>query len=142
MKLYADEPGHTTVRSLDALIVSSLARVECAPALWRKERLGELSAADAELLVAAFEADYFGTGDEEPALAAVAIRPALLDEAAALTGSHGPRAYDAVQLASALAARRADPGCTRFACFADELRAAAARSVFAPIPPSRLGVRF
>jgi hypothetical protein len=39
--------------------------------LWRKERLGELSAADAELLVAAFEADYFGTGDEEPAFAAV-----------------------------------------------------------------------
>lgn len=134
MKLYADEPGHAAVRSLDALIVSSLARVEMPAALWRKERLGQLSAADAELLVAAFEADYFGTADEEPAFAAVAIRPALLDEAAALTGSHGLRGYDAVQLASALAARRADPGCTRFACFDDELRAAAARSGFAPIP--------
>jgi hypothetical protein len=41
------------------------------------------------------------------------------------------RAYDAVQLASALAARAANPGCREFACFDEGLRAAAAREGFA-----------
>jgi hypothetical protein len=62
------------VRALEAVIVSAIARVEVPAALWRKERLGELDAAQAEVLVQAF------------------------------------------------------------ACFADELRAAAARSGFALVP--------
>ena len=134
MKLYADEPGHAMVRRLRSLIVSSIARVEVPAALWRKERLGELQTADAEVLVAAFEADYHGTDREEPVLAAVALAPAVLESAAQVTATHSLRAYDAVQLASALAARKADPGCTEFACFDDDLRAAAARSGFSLIP--------
>jgi predicted nucleic acid-binding protein len=108
--------------------------VEVPAALWRKERVGELQSADAEVLVAAFEADYHGTGGEAPAFAAVVLVPGVLETAAQLTGTHALRAYDAVQLASALAAREADPGCTEFACFDDELRAAAARSGFSLIP--------
>ena len=134
MKLYADEPGHPMVRRLRSVIVSSIARVEVPAALWRKERLGELQSADAEVLVAVFEADYDGTDREAAVFAAVALAPAVLETAAQVTATHALRAYDSVQLASALAAREADPGCTEFACFDDDLRAAAARSGFRLIP--------
>jgi predicted nucleic acid-binding protein len=134
VKLYADEPGHATVRRLRSLIVSAIARVEVPAALWRKERLGELQSADAEVLVAAFAADYDGADREAPLFAAVALTPAVLETAAQVTAAHALRAYDAVQLASALAARDADPGCTAFACLDDELRAAAARSGFGLVP--------
>ncbi len=134
VKLYADEPGHEIVRALDALIVSAIARVEVPAALWRKERLGELDVAQAETLVAAFEADFLGTADESPPYAAVASAPAVLESAAQLTATHGLRPYDAIQLASGLAAAGADPQCEAFACFDDELRAAAARSGFVLVP--------
>jgi uncharacterized protein len=122
------------VRRLQSVIVSSIARVEVPAALWRKERLGELQSADAEVLVAAFEADYHGTDREPAVFAAVALAPAVLETAAQVTATHALGAYDAVQLASALAAREADPGCTEFACFDADLRAAAARSGLRPIP--------
>lgn len=134
MKLYADEPEHATVRRLQSVIVSAIARVEVPAALWRKERLGELQSADAEVLAAAFEADYHGTDGEAPAFAAVALASAVVETAAQVTATHALRAYDAVQLASALAAREADPGCTEFVCYGDDLRAAAARSGFSLIP--------
>jgi uncharacterized protein len=134
VKLYADEPGHATVRRLRSVIVSSIARVEVPAALWRKERLGELQSADAKVLVAAFEADYDGTDREAPVFAAVALAPAVLESAAQVTATQALRAYDAVQLASALAAREADPGCTEFASFNDDIRAAAARTGFSLIP--------
>jgi predicted nucleic acid-binding protein len=60
VKLYADEAGHEQVRSLVSIAVAQLARVEVPAALWRKQRMGELSAGDARLLTADFEADYFG----------------------------------------------------------------------------------
>jgi predicted nucleic acid-binding protein len=108
--------------------------VEVAAAIWRKERMGELESADAEVLAAAFEAHWFGTEEAPPRFAAIGLRPDLLDGAAALTAAQGLRAYDAVQLASALAAREADPDCREFACFDDELRPAAARTGFALVP--------
>ena len=86
------------------------------------------------MLVAAFEADYPGTAEEPPLFAAVAIGPALLEEADALTAAHVRRAYDAVQLASALIAREADPTCRQFDCFDEQLRAAAPSSGYAPVP--------
>jgi uncharacterized protein len=135
VKLYADEPGHSAVRKLRSLIVSSIARVEVPAALWRKERLGELQTTDADVLVTAFEADYHGTGDDAPTFAAVALGHGVLESAAQITATQALRAYDAVQLASALAARDADPGCTDFACYDGDLRAAAARSGFGLVPP-------
>ena len=97
--------------------------------------MGELSANDARLLTADFEADYFGTDSEPPRFAAVAAAGSVLDEAARLCASHGLRAYDAVQLSSALAVRRVDDGCTEFAAFDRPLRAAAATEGFALVPP-------
>lgn len=115
-------------------MVSAIARVEVPAALWRKQRLGDLDGGDAEVLVSAFEADYRGGPGERPAFAAVALTTAVLEAAAEVAASHGLRAYDAVQLSSALAARDADPSCTRFACFDAVLRDAAARAGFSLLP--------
>lgn len=134
VKLYADEAGHEQVRELASIAVAQLARVEVPAALWRKQRMGELSAGDARLLTADFEADYFGTDSEPPRFAAVVVAGSLLDEAARLTASHGLRAYDAVQLSTALAVRRVDESCTKFAAFDRSLRTAAATEGFELMP--------
>lgn len=134
VKLYADENGYQLVRDMAGTAVAQLARVEVPAALWRKQRMGELSADDARLLTADFEADYFGTDSELPRFAAVAATGRLLDEAARLCASHGLRAYDAVQLSSALAVRRVDGSCRTFAAFERSLRTAAATEGFQLLP--------
>jgi predicted nucleic acid-binding protein len=53
---------------------------------------------------------------------------------ARLCAVHALRAYDAVQLACALAARDAVPECQTFAAFDRQLRAAAAAEGFALVP--------
>lgn len=122
------------MRALEAVAVSAVARVEVPAALWRKHRLGELSAADAGLLVRAFEVDFRGEPAAPPRFAAIAPTSAVLGDAASLTGSDGLRAYDAIQLASAMAGRGADPGLRSFACFDDALRSAAARRGWVLLP--------
>lgn len=101
------------VRALTDVVVSCLARVEVPAAIWRKQRLGEISAGDAGVLSEAFEWDWFGGG----AFAIVAVHHEVLELAARALAVHGLRAYDAVQLASALAARTADPDLRELACF-------------------------
>ncbi|MDR2454074.1 MAG: type II toxin-antitoxin system VapC family toxin [Bifidobacteriaceae bacterium] len=133
VKLYADEPGSTEVVELAALYASQLARVEVPAALWRKNRAGQLAAAMTSDLVAAFEQDYFGSLGR---LAAVKLTPEILDQAARLAAAHGLRAYDAVQLATALAVRQADPDCDVFACFDHQLSEAAIREGFKPLETS------
>lgn len=59
VKLHADEAGSADVRGFPVMVVSALARVEVPAALWRKSRTGELSARDAGIFCAAFEADWF-----------------------------------------------------------------------------------
>lgn len=56
-------------------------------ALWRKERLGELQSADAEVLAAAFEPGYHGTDGEAPAFAAVALASVVVETAAQVTAT-------------------------------------------------------
>lgn len=134
VKLYADEPGHEPVRALSHLVVSHLARVEVPSAIWRKQRLGELDPGAARLLTAAFEADWSGTEEEPPRFSVVTATVPVLDGAARLCAVHGLRAYDAVQLASALAVRDAVPECQTFAAFDRQLRAAAAAEGFTLVP--------
>ena len=126
VKLYADESDTDAVRSLPLLVVSQLTRVGVPAALWRKHRIGELSAADAGVLVAAFEADYFGTEDEPARFFVITPTSHILDQASRLLGAHGLRAYDAVQLASACAVNAAVPEGASFAAFDKTLRGAAA----------------
>jgi hypothetical protein len=134
VKLYADEPDHHMVRELNVLVVSALARVEVPAAIWRKNRMGELDPADAGVLIAAFEADYHGSALDQPRFAVVAATAPVLEAAARLSGVHGLRAYDAVQLASAKAAAHIVPDCRTVAAFDVTLRAAAAAEGFALLP--------
>jgi predicted nucleic acid-binding protein len=101
--------------------------VEIPAALWRKHRLGELEAEDASVLVEEFEWDWHGGPSAEQRFAVVAVTDRILDEAARSAARHPLRAFDAVQLASALAARAADPELATFAC-SDESLADAARA--------------
>lgn len=125
MKRYAEEAGSDAVHELGTVVVSAVTRVEVPSALWRKQREQALAAEDAAVLTAVFESDYLGDDDRPPELVALDVTGPILDEAARLTAAHALRALDAVQLATALAARRADPGCTTFACFDHRLREAA-----------------
>lgn len=131
VKLYVDEEDHEAVRAMSTLAVGQLARVEVPAALWRKHRLGELDAEDVRVLVSAFEADYYGTVDDEPRFVTVAVTAGILDHAALLSARHPLRGFDAVQLASALAVRSIDPTVTAMAVYDRTLRAAAAAEGFA-----------
>ncbi len=137
MKLYADEAGHRAIRALDALVVSALARVEVPCALWRKVRTGELEDEAASTLVSAFEHDFHGGRDTASRFTIVSPTGAVLVEAAREAARHPLRAFDAVQLASALAVRELDPRCSQFACFDGELRRAASRAGFVLLPETQ-----
>lgn len=131
VKLYADELGNETIRAIvSPIVVSALCRVEVPSAVWRKQRGGELGADDARVLVSSFEDDYHGMAGRPPLFAAVAPGPALLDDAATLVAVHGLRAYDAIQLASALAVRTEFGECDSFAAFDIGLCEAAAAEGF------------
>lgn len=128
VKLYADERDADVVRAVPVFVVSALARVEVPAALWRKSRTCDLSADDAGVLARAFDADWH---DEVGLFVPVALRPAVLERAAGLVATYALRAYDGVQLACALAARRIDPQIDLFLCFDRDLRSAAVREGFA-----------
>lgn len=133
VKLYADETGSEAIRALGAMFVSQLCRVEAPAALWRKNRMGELAAEEARILVQVFESDLF---DRDGVLVPLRLTADILDDAAGLTAAYGLRAYDAVQLASARAVRAIDPECRTLAAFDVELREAAARDGFSLLPES------
>lgn len=134
VKRYVDEPGGAEIRSERNLVVSALARVEVAAAVWRKYRASQLSGQDAALLRAQFESDLIGASPASPSIDVVPATDAILRSAAEVTVMRALRAYDAVQLASAMAARAADPSCATFACFDRDLREAAAAEGFRLMP--------
>ncbi len=137
MKLYADETGYRAIRALDTLVVSALARVEVPSALWRKTRTGELEDAAANALVSAFELDFHGDLNSGSHFTIVSPTEPVLVASAQEAARHALRAYDAVQLASALAVRELDPRCSHFACFDTELRRAASRAGFVLVPEAQ-----
>jgi len=116
------------------LVISALTRVEVPSAFWRKLRIGEIEPETAALLTRTFELDFHGHDDTPPRYGVVVVGWRLLESAATLVASHDLSAADAVQLASALAVREADPDCRQFACFDARLRAAAAAAGFELVP--------
>lgn len=134
VKIYADEPGDDEVRALSSLVVAQVSRAEVPAALWRKHRMGALTTRQASLLITDFELDYYGTSKLPPRFQVVPASDLIFDVAARLTGVHGLRAYDAVQLATAQLVRSADPDCRSFAAFDKDLREAAAGEGFDLIP--------
>ena len=75
--------------------------------------------------MSAFEFDYHGDDQADSIFAIMAVDESIVVEAARQAARHGLRAYDAVQLASAIAARGADPSVDTFAVFDLKLRASA-----------------
>lgn len=103
VKRYVDEAGSAWVRSLceqpeHMIFLSELALVEVSSAFARRQRSGELSAADQRLYL-----DLF-IGDCVQSYQLIPVERVVIDRAVALVQPHGFRAYDAVQLASALVA--------------------------------------
>jgi predicted nucleic acid-binding protein len=134
VKLYADEYGQREIRALQLLVVSAIARVEVPSALWRKARTREFDAGTAGILVSEFELDFHGDNHSEPRFTIVSLSESVLVAAAREAARHSLRAYDALQLASALAVREIDPRCSQFACFDAGLRRAASREGLALVP--------
>jgi uncharacterized protein len=134
VKLYADEAGSSEVRGFERFVVAQIARVEVPAALWKKQRIGDITIGDAGLLVADFEADWFGTDDEAPRFDPVRMTSLVVEDAARLTGTHGLRTYDAIQLATARAVHGADPSITLLAAFDRTLRDAAVAEGFDVVP--------
>ncbi|HSK55968.1 MAG TPA: type II toxin-antitoxin system VapC family toxin [Jiangellales bacterium] len=134
VKLYADEPGHEVVRAHSPLVVSQLCRVEVPAALWRKQRMGEITPQQAGDLVAEFEADYFGADSERGQFIVVAVSAEILDSAARAVATHALRAYDAVQLASALLAGEAAPEVAKLLAWDARLCETAAQEGFTTYP--------
>jgi predicted nucleic acid-binding protein len=135
VKLYVNEPGHQAVRAAgDLFVVSQLARVEVPAALWRKQRSGDIALGTAAVLVTEFEFDFLGDGSAPPRFVAVKVADDIVEVAARQVARHGLRAYDAVQLACATAARELLPTLNVLAAFGQELRRAAAAEGFALLP--------
>jgi len=101
IKCYVDEIGSTWVRerveqAAGLLVTSSLARVEVACALARRNREGALTPATQEELWQAFSFDV------ATILRALRVNVDMLRMAEQLAKRHPLRAYDAVHLATAL----------------------------------------
>lgn len=126
VKFYVPEEGADLVRALDGpLVCSALAQVEVVAALWRKQRMNEVSAEDASVLAAAFTADLKAGALAGRDTVCVNVTTEILDEAARMAARHGLRAYDAVQLATAVVVRPHLGSPVIFACFDENLAAAA-----------------
>lgn len=93
--------------------------------------MGALDLDDALTLLRAFAVDYGGGPGRPPRFLALAVTAEVLERAVVLAGTHGLRAYDAVQLACALAARDVDPRCAALASFDHDLLRAALAEGFA-----------
>lgn len=103
VKLYVDEVGFEEMRKLaleERLAVSAFAWVEVRATLNKKKRTGELrdddALSDARRRFAADWRSYLRASLDD----------ALLEEAVQVSDRHGLRAYDAIQLSSAMRLRR------------------------------------
>jgi len=131
---YVIEPGREPSAAPSVVVMSAVSQVEVTSAIWRKQRVGELSPGQARVLVDAFLADLDSSMHPSPTAEVtfhpVAVTTGVLDTAVTFCAIHGLRAYDAVQLASAVLARGADPTLTRLATYDVALSRAAAAEGF------------
>ena len=105
------------------MATSSITYVEARAAFSRRRRSGDLSASEHRHLVSELDSDW-------ARYVRLEVSDSLIREAAALADRHHLRAYDAIHLASAAAARRQLDGEMMFACWDDGLTTAAAREGF------------
>jgi predicted nucleic acid-binding protein len=86
------------VNSGNDILVSLVARVEVPAAIFKRQREGSITIADAALAVADFVSDF--STQYQP----IAVTIQLAELAASLAERHALRGYDAVQLSTALEA--------------------------------------
>lgn len=104
-KRYVAEVGSAWVTALtdpssrNVCWLAAVTRVEVVASLYRRHRIGHLTAVDAQRCTAAFLHEYVGT------FHALAVDATTLDTAIRLIGTYPVRAYDAIQLAAALRLR-------------------------------------
>lgn len=124
MKLYVEEDGSALVRErvseASVVATAAIAYVETRAALARRRRAGDLAAGEHRRVVSEFETDW-------DRYVRLDITDGLIHEAATLADRHHLRAYDAIHLATALIVRQRLGDEIVFACWDDELDAAAAR---------------
>ncbi|MBS1848603.1 MAG: type II toxin-antitoxin system VapC family toxin [Actinobacteria bacterium] len=137
VKLVVAEDGTDRVAAEPGpIIVSALTFVETASAVWRRARMGSLPSTVAQRTAADLQRQVadgrFDTGSE---VAEIPIVTPILQHASRLCGIHSLRAGDAIQLATALTARRLEPSCSRFLVFDRRLADAAAREGFVVVGP-------
>jgi len=106
VKRYAKEPGSAWVRGLTkpkaahTLYIARITAVEITSAITRKLRGGQLSAAQAGASLGHLRRHL------NHRYSILDLTPGLADDAMRLARAHGLKAYDAVQLATALAVRQ------------------------------------
>jgi predicted nucleic acid-binding protein len=135
--VFADSSAIVTVYASDepdvipthaSVVVSDLARVEVTSALWRKADLRGVAEPDVARMVREFEADW------SLRYTTLRLSEQLLKRAADLTATHKLRSLDAIQLASALVARDAEPECRTMVALDERLRRASATERFDILP--------
>ena len=130
MKLFADEPGAVEARSWEGpIVISALALAEVVAAVWGKVARAELGEEQAATLDRAFVAEV-RTGR----FVVLPVADAIVARALACVRRHRLRGADAVQLASALMTREADPDVDTMAVFDHRLRTAASAEGLALLP--------
>ncbi len=102
--------------------------VECASALWRRHRAGDLDRASLDRALAALESFQ---AQAETVMPEDAVRV----RARQLLKVHALGSADALQLAAALAGCRSSAADAEFVCFDRRLREAARREGFLVLPP-------
>jgi predicted nucleic acid-binding protein len=110
-------------------VISALSLSEVLAAVWGKVARGELEDGHAVTLDRAFLADV-----RDERFAVLPVAGSVIARSLACVRRHRMRGADAVQLASALVARDADPAVSTMAVFDRRLRIAAAAEGFALLP--------
>jgi len=122
VKRYLSEPGSATVarlvRARGAVVVSDVSRVEVRAAVWRRVRARDVPEADARRALSRFEEDF-------RQVSVIEARRIVLETASTLVELHPLRAYDAIQLASALTYARRTRRALTFVSADAELNSAA-----------------
>lgn len=111
------------------VVVSALSLTEVLAAIWGKVLRGELSEQQAWVLDRAFLTDV-----REGRFEVVPVAAGVIARSFECIRRHSLRGADALQLASALLAREADPEVGAMAVFDNRLRAGASAEGFALLP--------
>jgi hypothetical protein len=131
VKRYVEEPGSSMVRAAlrsHAVVVARVTLAEAAAAVARAARAGAVSEAQRDVILARLPEDF-------AKLQIVEIRPALVARVPAMVARYPLRAYDAIQLASAITVRQTGLAVELWCADGDLLEAAIAEG-FRVITPT------